>query len=279
MPSSTQLSTLSLHDALPICERFLLRRGRAGLFVPDRRHVPHRLRDLGFAPWTALAVLYGATLGTGALAVVALRWPAVGPPAVLDRKSTRLNSSHEWISYAVFHPALHSFPTRRSSDLRALPAAARPGGAVRARSPPRAAPAPRLGLRAVDRARGAVRRHARHWRARRRRAALAGGGTAGGARSEEHTSELQSRVDLVCRLPPSSPLFPYTTLFRSASASCCGAAGRGCSCPIAATCRTGSATWASRRGPRSRCCTAPRSALARSPSSRCVGRRWDRRRC
>src|SRR5437868_5261154 len=41
------------------------------------------------------------------------------------------------------------------------------------------------------------------------------------ARSEEHTSELQSRFDLVCRLllrrPPGSPLFPYTTLFRS----CC----------------------------------------------------------
>src|SRR5437868_5552662 len=37
-------------------------------------------------------------------------------------------------------------------------------------------------------------------------------------RSEEHTSELQSRFDLVCRLlrpPPTSPLFPYTTLFRS----------------------------------------------------------------
>src|SRR5688500_3259053 len=39
----------------------------------------------------------------------------------LDRKSTRLNSSHLVISYAVFcfasllHP--HSFPTRRSSDL------------------------------------------------------------------------------------------------------------------------------------------------------------------
>src|SRR5207253_514252 len=32
-------------------------------------------------------------------------------------------------------------------------------------------------------------------------------------RSEEHTSELQSRGHLVCRL--SSPLFPYTTLFRS----------------------------------------------------------------
>src|SRR5690625_2828791 len=40
-------------------------------------------------------------------------------------------------------------------------------------------------------------------------------------RSEEHTSELQSRGHLVCRLllprpPPSSP-FPYTTLFRSTS--------------------------------------------------------------
>src|SRR5690606_15068620 len=34
-------------------------------------------------------------------------------------------------------------------------------------------------------------------------------------RSEEHTSELQSRENLVCR-PPTSTLFPYTTLFRSA---------------------------------------------------------------
>src|SRR5690625_3684241 len=38
-----------------------------------------------------------------------------------DRKSTRLNSSHVAISYAVFCFAspvcLHSFPTRRSSDL------------------------------------------------------------------------------------------------------------------------------------------------------------------
>src|SRR5438105_3339714 len=43
------------------------------------------------------------------------------PVTRADRKSTRLNSSHEWISYAVFcsaHPRfLHSFPTRRSSDL------------------------------------------------------------------------------------------------------------------------------------------------------------------
>src|SRR5699024_7305931 len=36
-------------------------------------------------------------------------------------------------------------------------------------------------------------------------------------RSEEHTSELQSRFDLVCRLlpPVAATSFPYTTLFRS----------------------------------------------------------------
>src|SRR4051812_40228636 len=45
---------------------------------------------------------------------------------------------------------------------------------------------------------------------------------AANSRSEEHTSELQSHVNIVCRLfflmtppPPSSTLFPYTTLFRS----------------------------------------------------------------
>src|SRR5437763_1030612 len=38
-----------------------------------------------------------------------------------------------------------------------------------------------------------------------------------GGRSEEHTSELQSPMYLVCRLPPCSTLFPYTTLFRSVS--------------------------------------------------------------
>src|SRR3990172_5344873 len=41
-------------------------------------------------------------------------------------------------------------------------------------------------------------------------------------RSEEHTSELHSRLHFLCpffflmdRRPPISPLFPYTTLFRS----------------------------------------------------------------
>src|SRR5690625_5136715 len=36
---------------------------------------------------------------------------------VRDRKSTRLNSSHVAISYAILLCHLHSCPTRRSSDL------------------------------------------------------------------------------------------------------------------------------------------------------------------
>src|SRR5260221_7522495 len=68
--ATTEIYTLSLHDALPICA--------------DR---PAR-RRLG-RPWHPRA---------GPTAVGQTR---PGPPAV-DRKSTRLNSSHTVISYAVF---------------------------------------------------------------------------------------------------------------------------------------------------------------------------------
>src|SRR5260221_8233710 len=65
--ATTEIYTLSLHDALPIYERLDRRRTDAGSRDPDladgvaRRELPHR-----------------------------------------DRKSTRLNSSHTVISYAVF---------------------------------------------------------------------------------------------------------------------------------------------------------------------------------
>src|SRR5690349_23742245 len=71
------------------------------------------------------------------------------------------------------HRDLHSFPTRRSSDL----AAANPGAVER--------------LRRADDAPG------------ERRATVGAGEVGlgdGEIRSEEHTSELQSRRDLVCRL-------------------------------------------------------------------------------
>src|SRR5256885_16013818 len=65
--ATTEIYTLSLHDALPISQRAHLDVERAVLpehIVIDHRHRPR--------------------------------------PAIADRKSTRLNSSHLVISYAVF---------------------------------------------------------------------------------------------------------------------------------------------------------------------------------
>src|SRR2546430_3520418 len=70
--ATTEIYTLSLHDALPIC------RCRAG---PPPRPAPRRRRSWLFAPPSGLPV---GRSGPG------------------DRKSTRLNSSHSQISYAVF---------------------------------------------------------------------------------------------------------------------------------------------------------------------------------
>src|SRR5258707_4575825 len=87
--ATTEIYTLSLHDALPI---YLLDRQRR-------------------AP---LPVLYGQK-------------PGISPPGKkLDRKSTRLNSSHANISYAVFclkkkHAALSlCIVERQPSNLRLL---------------------------------------------------------------------------------------------------------------------------------------------------------------
>src|SRR3712207_8922305 len=71
--ATTEIYTLSLHDALPIFERFLL------LVLPSARR-------RGFAPLLRRALLL--LLGTHQV--------------IVDRKSTRLNSSHANISYAVF---------------------------------------------------------------------------------------------------------------------------------------------------------------------------------
>src|SRR3989475_9265822 len=75
--ATTEIYTLSLHDALPIsrsADAFLERHaGRRGHTLR-----PHRGRDLGRDPG------------------------AEGGHAAADRKSTRLNSSHSQISYAVF---------------------------------------------------------------------------------------------------------------------------------------------------------------------------------
>src|SRR5690348_17583339 len=69
--ATTEIYTLSLHDALPIC-----------------------LPDIGASDATPFAELYTPEVVTPA--PVLLSMPGE------DRKSTRLNSSHPSISYAVF---------------------------------------------------------------------------------------------------------------------------------------------------------------------------------
>src|SRR5438552_13803293 len=74
--STTQTYTLSLHDALPISRR----------------------RDASWSrPRRASCIGCVARIPTRS----STRWPS-RPSAASDRKSTRLNSSHQIISYAVF---------------------------------------------------------------------------------------------------------------------------------------------------------------------------------
>src|SRR5258708_28611763 len=77
--ATTEISTLSLHDALPISWRMGAR----------QRHMGHRQPHHG----GSRDFRWGEISRT---AVVRLSMPHV------DRKSTRLNSSHQIISYAVF---------------------------------------------------------------------------------------------------------------------------------------------------------------------------------
>src|SRR5207247_10653555 len=97
--------------------------------------------------------------------------PYLKAPCTLNHAATRPADS-SLLYCAAPHPVLHSFPTRRSSDLVAGV------DAVERRAPPDAS-----GYR-------------------RQSASPPGAGpdALGSTRSEEHTSELQSRVDLVCRL-------------------------------------------------------------------------------
>src|SRR5207249_12150065 len=96
---------------------------------------------------------------------------------------------------ALPHPAHPSLPTRRSSDLVSglNEKAAQPAQGSERLSAARSARSARLSL-GLDRRR---RRIASSWRRTRISNSSA---MSWRSRSEEHTSELQSRFDLVCRL-------------------------------------------------------------------------------
>src|SRR5207247_9799372 len=95
------------------------------------------------------------------IALQTVRWACLTAPLVSRTLSSICVSSPFIFSAPGVHRDLHSFPTRRSSDLLSDTSQALIDGGSQ-----------------VD----------------------AGGALNVAARSEEHTSELQSRVDLVCRL-------------------------------------------------------------------------------
>src|SRR5207248_11142626 len=93
-PPPTALYTLSLHDALPI---FRPRHLRNAILVAQQMH--HLgVKDL-VGRHSRLVQDFPAVLGVRVVPEVGA---LVHEPLAQDRKSTRLNSSHRTISYAVF---------------------------------------------------------------------------------------------------------------------------------------------------------------------------------
>src|SRR5690606_39734673 len=95
-PPTHDISTLSLHDALPIFDR--VDRGEPDPLVTPGDQTAHSaldgLRRAGRLDADRRDDLTGRAVTEQLL--------GHGPGLVLDRKSTRLNSSHVKISYAVF---------------------------------------------------------------------------------------------------------------------------------------------------------------------------------
>src|SRR5437879_584253 len=222
MPSSATtrpLYPLSLHDALPIFMTIATSASTSSTGWEGLTRIPDP------PPSTASGIPPTRVAITGSPAPIASRIDEPSPSECdgrqkKDRKSTRLNSSHRCISYAVFchhTPALPSFPTRRSSDLhdhrdQRLHELDGMGGPDEDPGPPSFH---RLGDPPDA---GRDHRQPRPHRLENRRAEPLRMRRQAEERSEEHTSELQSPMYLVCRLLPPharSTLFPYTTLFRS----------------------------------------------------------------
>src|SRR5699024_12600393 len=84
--ATTAIYTLSLHDALPILGH--VDEGDAGLLLQGTQLEPHVLAQPGIQVGQRLVQQQHGRFGD--------------KPGCPDRKSTRLNSSHVSISYAVF---------------------------------------------------------------------------------------------------------------------------------------------------------------------------------
>src|SRR5205085_9858230 len=100
------------------------------------------------------------------------------------------SSNHLYFSCSASDPVLHSFPTRRSSDLRTFGKVV--GGARHAAVSPKSKWLAVHGLIGIDFFDILAGERLYHL--------LAPRDAVRGRRSEEHTSELQSQSNLVCRL-------------------------------------------------------------------------------
>src|SRR5207247_8831425 len=98
-PSPADIYPLSLHDALPISVYGTIGKGIAAYFkkINDEggingRKINFITLDDGYSPPKTVEMVRRLVEQEQVLFLF----------QTLDRKSTRLNSSHEWISYAVF---------------------------------------------------------------------------------------------------------------------------------------------------------------------------------
>lgn len=108
-------------------ERFLLETGRFGFFTPDRRHIAHRLLDIGFAPPAALGALLGGAAVFGALAVATVGRPGLGLVALVVLLATLLYAAPRWLyeelrllDRGALLPLLESAPVRSRATRIAL---------------------------------------------------------------------------------------------------------------------------------------------------------------
>src|SRR5207247_8929513 len=92
--ATTEIYTLSLHDALPIFLRSAAAKYGAGFWGPGGGIIHQVVLEHYAFPGELIIGTDSHTPNAGGLGACAV--------GVGDRKSTRLNSSHEWISYAVF---------------------------------------------------------------------------------------------------------------------------------------------------------------------------------
>ena len=98
--ATTEIYTLSLHDALPIFQKRInpnLKLFGIALTMYQKSKLCNTVVDEVRKHFTTQVF---KTVIPRNIEVAAA--PSEGAPITVDRKSTRLNSSHWWISYAVF---------------------------------------------------------------------------------------------------------------------------------------------------------------------------------